>query len=294
MNKQFSFDLQTFADGPTKTANVINPQVMADMVSAGLPKAIKFTPIAKIDDTLTGAPGNEITIPAWGYIGDAEDIAEGVEVTATQMSASTIKATIKKAMKRVDITDESKLSGYGDPVGEATHQLRLSLASKIDQDVVAVLGGATLTITDTKAISYAGVVNAVDKLNEEDYVEKYLFVAPSQITALRKDPDFIDKTKYGNDVMMTGEIGMIAGCRVVTSRRIDDSKANIDNFIVGVTAEVEDGTPVLPAVTIYIKRDVMIETDRVPEKGLDKIVANEHYVAALTNQSKVVKATFKK
>jgi N4-gp56 family major capsid protein len=294
MNKQFSFNLQTFAEGPTKTANVINPQVMADMVSAGLPKAIKFTPIAKIDDTLTGAPGNEITIPAWGYIGDAEDIAEGEEVKATQMSASVIKATIKKAMKRADITDEAKLSGYGDPVGEATRQLRLSIASKIDQDVVTALGGATLTITDTKAISYAGVVNAVDKLNEEDYVEKYLFVAPSQITALRKDPDFIDKTKYGNDVMMTGEVGMIAGCRVVTSRRIDDSKANIDNFIVGVTAEVEDGTPVLPAVTIYIKRDVMVEADRVPEKGLDKIVANEHYVAALTNQSKVVKATFKK
>ena len=39
---------------------------------------------------------------------------------------------------------------------------------------------------------------------------------------------------------------------------------------------------------------VMIEADRVPEKGLDKIVANEHYVVALTNQSKVVKATFKK
>ena len=38
----------------------------------------------------------------------------------------------------------------------------------------------------------------------------------------------------------------------------------------------------------------MIEADRVPEKGLDKIVANEHYTVALTNQSKVVKATFKK
>ena len=104
----------------------------------------------------------------------------------------------------------------------------------------------------------------------------------------------IDKTKYGNDVMMTGEIGMIAGCRVVTSRRINDTGATIDNFIVGVTAEVEDGTPVLPAVTIYIKRDVVVEYDRVPEKGIDKFVANEHYVVALTNQSKVVKATFKK
>ena len=94
--------------------------------------------------------------------------------------------------------------------------------------------------------------------------------------------------------MMTGEIGMIAGCRVVKSRRINDTGATVDNFIVGVTAEVEDGTPVLPAVTIYLKRDVMIEADRVPEKGLDKIVVNEHYVVALTNQSKVVKATFKK
>ena len=136
MNKQFSFNLQTFAAGPTQTANVVNPQVMADMVSAGLPKAIKFTSIAKIDNKLAGVPGNEITIPAWGYIGDAEDIAEGVEVSATQMTTSVAKAKIKKAMKRVDITDEAKLSGYGDPVGEATHQLRLSLASKIDQDVV--------------------------------------------------------------------------------------------------------------------------------------------------------------
>mgnify|MGYP007128256607 CR=1 FL=1 len=36
----------------TTTAQVINPQVMADMVSAKLPKLIKFTPLAVVETTL--------------------------------------------------------------------------------------------------------------------------------------------------------------------------------------------------------------------------------------------------
>lgn len=47
----------------TKLSNLVNPQVMADMISATLPKAIKFSPIATIDSTLTGVPGNTITVP---------------------------------------------------------------------------------------------------------------------------------------------------------------------------------------------------------------------------------------
>ena len=49
----------------TKLANLVNPQVMADMVSAALPKKIKFTPIARIDTTLVARPGNTITIPKY-------------------------------------------------------------------------------------------------------------------------------------------------------------------------------------------------------------------------------------
>ena len=45
--------------GTTTTAQVINPQVMAEMVSAKLPKLIKFTPLAVIDTTLVGRPGDE-------------------------------------------------------------------------------------------------------------------------------------------------------------------------------------------------------------------------------------------
>ncbi len=73
--------------------------------------------------------------------------------------------------------------------------------------------------------------------------------------------------------MMNGEIGMIAGCRVVASRRIDDSKATIDNFIVCLSPEVEDGTPALPAVTIYTKAEAMLENGYVKTVSDDVIEA---------------------
>ena len=278
----------------TKLANIINPQVMQDMVSAGLPKALKFTQFAAVNEELKGVPGDTVTIPAWAYIGAAEDVAEGAEVTTATMSASTKTVQIKTAGKAITLTDKAVNSGLGDPVGQATYQLSLSMADKIDNDVLAALATTTLTVTDAKQISYKGIVAAIDKLNEETATEKVLFVAPSQVTVLRQDDSFIAKDKYGNDVMMNGEIGMIAGCRVVPSRRIDDSKANIDNFIVCLTPEVEDGTPALPAVTIYTKAEAMLETERHAKALSTDIVVSSHYAVGLTNESKVVKATFKK
>lgn len=278
----------------TKLANIINPQVMQDMVSAGLPKALKFTQFAAVNEELKGVPGDTVTIPAWAYIGAAEDVAEGAEVTTATMSASTKTVQIKTAGKAITLTDKAVNSGLGDPVGQATYQLSLSMADKIDNDVLAALGTTTLIATDTKQISYKGIVAAIDKLNEETATEKVLFVAPSQVTVLRQDDSFIAKDKYGNDVMMNGEIGMIAGCRVVASRRIDDSKANIDNFIVCLTPEVEDGTPALPAVTIYTKAEANLETERHAKALSTDIVVSAHYAVGLTNESKVVKATFKK
>lgn len=51
------------ASGTTYLRNLVNPQVISDMISATLPKKIKFSPIAKIDNTLEGRAGNTITVP---------------------------------------------------------------------------------------------------------------------------------------------------------------------------------------------------------------------------------------
>ena len=99
------------SDFITKLSDMIDPEVMGDMVSARIPKKLRVAPFAKIDDTLAGVPGDTITVPAYTYIGDAADVAEGGEVAIEKMTTSTRKATIKKAMKGIGLTDEAVLSG---------------------------------------------------------------------------------------------------------------------------------------------------------------------------------------
>ena len=65
------------ADTYTKIADLIDPEVMGDMVSARIPKKLRVAPFAKVDDTLAGVPGDTITVPAYAYIGDADIVAGG-------------------------------------------------------------------------------------------------------------------------------------------------------------------------------------------------------------------------
>lgn len=233
----------------TKLSNLINPQVMAQMISADLPKKIKFAPLANIDTTLTGQPGNTITVPKYAYIGDAEDVAEGVAMGTTVLTASTTTATIKKAGKAVELTDEAVLSGYGDPVGEAQNQLKLAIAAKIDNDCLAELYKATLASDSTTAvISYDGIVDAVGKFEDEEdeEIQKLIFVHPNQVTTLRKDPDFKDINKYPLKTVMTGIIGEVAGCQVKPSLKVRLIKYEKDNSTGTITIVAnetsEDGT----------------------------------------------------
>lgn len=206
----------------TKMAQMINPQVMGDMINAKIEAQLKLTPYAKVDTTLVGVPGDTKTVPSWNYIGDAEDVAEGVEVTPTQMTASSTTFTIKKAMKSVSITQEAINSGYGDPVGQAGSQLAKSIAGKVDNDVLEAVYKATMVSGDGASnISYGGVVDANCKFeDEEDGIDKVMFIHPAQEATLLKDSNFISADKYQAGVAVNGSIGKIAGAWVKKSKKV--------------------------------------------------------------------------
>lgn len=218
----------------TKLNDIINPQVMGDMIEAKITNAAKLIPYAKVDDTLQGVPGDTKTVPAWNYIGDAEDFdveandTAGTEMGTTNLTASSTTFTIKCAGKSVSLLQTAINSGLGNPVGQAETQLAKSIVSKVDNDLLAAAITSSNVYTGTSAkIGYNPIVEAIDVFDEEEVTEKVMFVSPSQVTDLRKDSNFIDKNKYGNDVMVSGEIGMVAGARIKPSKKVPLIKATL-------------------------------------------------------------------
>ena len=284
------------ANQTTTLADLVNPQVMADMISAKIPNKIVVTPFATINTKLQGVPGNTITVPQYAYIGDAEDLAEGIAAETVKLTASTTTAEVKKAVKAIEITDEAKISGYGDPYNEASSQLAKAIASKMDVDAMACITGDEVQLKfdgSAAQISYNQIVDAVDVFGEEFNSEKVIFVSPAQVTTLRKDENFISADKYTEGVMLTGEIGKIANCRVVSSKKValDGTTYHCPIVKLQNDDETEDDAP---AITIYMKRGVQVETDRDVLAKKDVISVDEHYTVALSNTAKVVLATFKK
>lgn len=201
--------------------DVFDPQVVSDMIGAKVAKKAVMTGYIKVDSTLQGVPGSTVTVPRWGYIGEAVDLKEGQPIDTTKMAFTTAQYGIKKIGKGVMLTDEAQLSGYGNPMGTATNQIALSISEKLDNDRVAVLyESKNVQDASTAAIKYTAVVDGIDMFGEEEDSRKVILIHSKQKTQLRKDADFISADKYDAGMMMNGAIGRIAGCDVVVSNKV--------------------------------------------------------------------------
>ena len=86
----------------TKLTNLVNPEVMADVIEKKLVDAMKFAPLATIDTTLQGRPGDTIKLPSFNYIGDAATLAEASALTPDQLTASATPVQVHKIAKGVE------------------------------------------------------------------------------------------------------------------------------------------------------------------------------------------------
>lgn len=229
--------------GTTMKENVIIPEAMAPMITAKIEALAKMTPYVKVDTTLQGTAGDTVTVPTWNYIGDAIEVGEGEEVPLTTMTAEKTSFTIKKSMKAVEITEEARLTEYGKVVPQAETQLAKSIVGKVDNDAMdAAYTSKVIYDGSSAVINYDGIVDAVTTFeDEEDGIDKVMFIHPKQQAALLKDDAFLSADKFTGGVAVNGAIGKIAGCWVKKSKKVKLIKYQKDNGA-GTITIVEDGT----------------------------------------------------
>lgn len=271
----------------TLLANIVNPQVMADMIDKKLTDLLKFAPLADIDTTLVGEPGNTISLPSWNYIGDAAVVNENASVTASLMSTTMANATIKKVAKAVSLTDEAVLSGFGDPVGEAASQIALAIAAAVDNEMLSILhaitGAMALSTANNTTLPSAGDILSGLELFGEDIDDSVIaVVSPAvykEMRAVTAASSWIPASEIAAGIAVRGVVGQFEGCQVVVSNKLKSTASGAGDIYL-----VKPG-----ALRIFLKRDTFIESDREPLYFRTNIVGSKHFVAYLYNAAKAVR-----
>ena len=272
--------------GITKIANLINPEVIADFIDAKLVDNIVFAPLAEVDSTLEGRPGDTLKFPVYQYIGDASTLSEASTLSVARLQASMASVTVHKIAQGVELTDEAILAGLGDPVGEAVSQITLAMASGIDNEMLTTLGtiGSTMTYktsTSTAAPVDTDIIDALELFGEDIDGTKVAVVPPTVYTSMRKtgasSGAWIPASELAANIAIKGAVGEYQGCQVIVSNKLKTS---------GNIYIVKPG-----ALRLIVKRGAQVETDRDILKFTNVITGSVHFATYLYNASGAIKIT---
>jgi N4-gp56 family major capsid protein len=281
----------------TFLSDLINPEVMADFLDVKMIENIKLAPLCQINTSLQATAGDTISLPKYSYIGSASTIAEGGAITSVKLEATSTTVSVKKIVKNVDISDEALVSAYGNPIQEIERQLALSLADTVEADLFESIQGISESrvldySTDNEsgfdaltpqAIDKSTISDAIMTLFGEDFATEqvYMLVSPFQYAQLRKDSDFV--TIQNGDAVINGIVGQIYGVNLIVSNRVvlNTATTTADSFYY-INPIVKAG-----GLSILLKRNTTIETDRNIATKVSTISADRHYTTYVANESKV-------
>lgn len=273
----------------TINTNVIVPEVYAQLVREKIAGKTKVAQFAKVLGDLQGKPGETLTMPKWGYVGDAKDWAIDTPMESTQMTQTSTTATIKAiAAPAVKIADYDNEVELGNAVNEAAGQQAVSIARKQDTDAITECLTSPLKkqlaaknkVTQEEMIEILGLYGDDRDSADFDAIVIHSLFAPSFYTM----DMFVSREKTmttdGNGIAVNGCLGYFLDIPVILSDRLYDT-TNVEGFIL----VLKKG-----AIGLIPKEAPFAEAARDASLRQTTIYCSQFYAMALIDDEAVVYA----
>ena len=251
--------------------------VLANEIEDQYNSKLDLVRFCTVDNSLVGVAGDTKIVHVYRATNGTEKLTMGQGNTENiQVSYEPKDYTIQLAQNRFPYYDEEVMK---DPmvVPVGLRHMATDMFNTIQADIFAEFNKATRRVYTggaTKPITFDSFVDAVALLDLEDIegVEIFAFVNPTEMANLRKA--LKDSLQYVEAFVRSGYVGTVAGVNIYTKK------------------DAETGTIVLgtkEAVTLFNKKGVEVEQKRDPNTRLNEIYSRKYYLAALTDDTKVVK-----
>lgn len=264
-------------------------KVLGFKIEDQLVTKLRLNPYITVDNSLVGKPGDTIEVYKYSADDDQVEELEMGQGNTKQIEASYDKESykIKLAQVRTRWYDEENMI---DPkaVQVAINHVSTDLINHMVGDIMGEFKKATRSI-DT-GLSFDTFVDAVSMLakreEEPGEIRAFAFITPKIAAELRKAVK--DQLQYVESYVRSGYIGTLAGVDLITTRSAFDRTLNSKKrFEYKEPKEIILATP--KAVTLFNKKGTEVERDRGVNTRENWLYARKYYVAALTDDSQVVK-----
>ena len=233
--------IQELTAGPTQEVAGLEGQAWRKAIVYYAEALRRLDQACITDTTLLGKPDKTVTIPKTsGHLtltttppdqtGTTENIRTLTRLDTILSSVDvTVDDTTDWYMPQIAIRKQDVENHRVDLIKLAQRAMAQDLADKVDKAVATVLQGAGVT-----NVVYGGTATAVDglatgnvltpdtfadalqKIEDTDFVPWMAFLPATQCNALRKDPQFTNAAEYGSDgVVLKGQIKEYLGVKII-------------------------------------------------------------------------------
>jgi len=200
--------------------------------------------------------GTTVQVPKYPAIA-AADLTEGTDMSSTTVSTSSASIAVGEVGAQVLLTDMAAM-GAGNPADELGTVLGNSIATKMDQDLIALFDGFSTSLgATTTELTAAYLFQAAATLRANKAVGRLVGVFhPYQTYALKANLTNTFANPNGgdlqNEAMRNGYVGTIAGIDIFESA----------NVTVDGSGDAKGAIFAPEALALAMKKDFAIEPQR--------------------------------